>query len=272
MQRKNNVNRTVGHILTTEKTYYGYTTSEIFGVLLMIVPFIIGMTFSKTNYWFEALFGKLFVKTTVDIRPENISITLSILMYIGLALRFNIFKTNNLLNGIISSIRMFLNCSVMAMIIRIVYPISKKGIVVPFHTAITSNWEIMVLVMAVVLTWAGVRTLAGYSWGICILVSLSHQSKISEYMGSTGYIFMILAAISMLLQIKDWNNVRNFVNEFFGSTQSFRNDIRKNIGVAADDATYRVNTAAQYVKTVATGDVTNVIMKKPRQRTSNKDD
>ncbi|MBQ5405313.1 MAG: hypothetical protein IIU18_01605, partial [Oscillospiraceae bacterium] len=70
----------------------------------------------------------------------------------------------------------------------------------------------------------------------------------------------------------DWNNVRNFVNEFFGSTQSFRNDIRKNIGVAADDATYRVNTAAQYVKTVATGDVTNVIMKKPRQRTSNKDD
>lgn len=272
MQRKNNVGRTVGHILTTEKTYYGYTTSEIFGVLLMIVPFVIGMTFSKTEYWFEALFGERFARGEVSIKPENISIMLSIMLYFGLALRFNIFKTNNLLNGILSSLRMFLNCSVMAMIIRIVYPISKKGIPVPFLTALTSNWEIMVLVMAVVLTWAGVRTLAGYSWVICILVSITHQSKISEYMGTKGYIFMLLAAISMFLQIKDWNNVRNFVNEFFGSTQSFRNDIRKNIGEAADDASYRVNTAAQYVKTVATGDVTNVIMKKPRQRTSNKDD
>lgn len=270
--KNSNIGGTVGRILTTEKTYYGYTTSEIFGVVLMIVPFIMGMMFTHTDYWFEALIGKRFARREISIKPENISILLSIMMYFGLALRFNIFKTNNLLNGIISSIRMFLNCSVMAMIIRVVYPISKKGIPVPFLSALTSNWEIMLLVFAVVLTWAGVRTLAGYSWIICILVSFTHQSKVSQYMGTRGYLFMILAAISMFLQIKDWNNIRNFIGEFIGSTQSFRNDIRTNIGSAAYDASDKVNTAVQYATPIVTGGVKSVVMKKPKSKNKDHDD
>ena len=262
--KNSNIGGMVGRILTTEKTYYGYTTSEIFGVVLMIVPFIIGMTFNHTEYWFEALIGHFAVKKTVDIRPENISITLSILLYIGLALRFNIFKTNNLLNGIISSIRMFLNCSVLAMIIRIVYPISKKGAVIPFATALTTNWQLLVLVLAVILV--------GYSWGICILVSFFHQEGVSRYMGTRGYLFMLLAGISMFLQIKDWNNIRNFIGEFIGSTQSFRNDIRTNIGSAAYDASDKVNTAVQYVTPIVTGGVKSVVMKKPKSKNKDHDD
>ena len=176
---RNKAVETAGYILTTEKTFFGYTTSEIFGVLLMIIPFYLGMTFSHTVYWFEAILGKRAVREEISIKPETISIMLSIALYFGLALRFNIFKTNNLLNGILSSIRMFLNCSVMAMIIRIVYPVAEKTREpLPFFQAISSHWEIMILVLAVVLTWAGIRTVAGYSWLICIFVSIVVRRRI----------------------------------------------------------------------------------------------
>ena len=65
------MNRSVAHVLTTEKTYFGYTTCEIFGILLMIVPFLIGLKFEAVDYWFE-VFGHKVQEKRTEIRPSSI--------------------------------------------------------------------------------------------------------------------------------------------------------------------------------------------------------
>ena len=246
------MNRSVAHVLTTEKTYFGYTTCEIFGILLMIVPFLIGLKFEAVDYWFE-VFGHKVQEKRTEIRPDSISITLSIILYFGLCLRFNIFKTNNLLNGIISVVRMFLNCSVLAMLIRIAYPIGKKGSPGLKEALLGGNYEVMILVLAVILTWAGVRLLAGYSWGACIYIGAKHISEVSEKMELLGWLFIFFATAALFLQIKDWNQLRDFVGEFKGTIQPHVNQIRDSMGAASYDAAEKASSVASFAKKSASG-------------------
>ncbi len=88
------MNRSVAHVLTTEKTYFGYTTCEILGVLLMVVPFLIGLKFEKVDYWFE-VFGHRFNERKTTIKPDYISITLFV-FFAAASLFLQIKDWNNL--------------------------------------------------------------------------------------------------------------------------------------------------------------------------------
>ena len=135
------------------------------------------------------------------------------------------------------------------MFIRIAYPVGKKEMPLSLKDALLGgNFEVMLLVLAVILTWAGVRLLAGYSWGACIYIGANHISKVSEKMEALGWLFVFFAAAFLFLQIKDWNNLRDFLGEFKGTMQPYSNQVRDSIGTASYDAVKKTSSAASFVK------------------------
>lgn len=246
------MNTKVKHVLTTNKTYFGYTTSEIFGILLMIIPAVLCITMGKQFHWelfgYELPWGK---GRNVTIRPEIYSMTIAVILYLGLILRFNLFNNYNLMTSIISCIRTFLNCWVLAAMINVVVPTSNAKTKFLESLLLPENWRFILIVITAILSWLGMRTIAGLGWFATVLICLTNMGAIAKVAKMQGALFILLAFISVLLQVKDLITLREFITDFTGDISPLIGTIQGDMHSAAEGAPRKIGRAATATKPLA---------------------
>lgn len=232
------------NILTTEKTILGFRPADLLGIVIMIVPFLISYQFHVVKE--ITILGFTIKSENINIWPNFITGAFAVSFYAALIIRYNIFKSNNLVQSLISAIRSFLDCWVLAALLSLVLPTNdpKNSILTTF----SHNTQILFLLFAIVLTWVGMKTIAGYSWIIFIFTASGHLSKVSDAMEKVGAFFIITVAISLFLQIKDLSDIKDFLQDFKASTNRYSSQIKESINEAAYDATRKAYIVNTYVR------------------------
>lgn len=236
--------------LTSSKRFYGFKYTDLFGIALMIIPFI--LSFSKYSYLKPIIsIGNLAIgqkEIVLDIKPRYVSALLAVLLYGSFILRYDFFRKDTLLEGIISSIRTLLNVWVIAAIIMTIMPTKypKNATTIQIFSSVPT-----LVFAAIILTWVGMRTLAGYSWILLIIAGWKNILQVNNAMNTNGAIFIIVFAISMFLQIDDYNDLRDFLEDFRGKATRYSSNVRDDINAAAQDAAQKAAGAAEFVKKAA---------------------
>lgn len=228
-------------VLTSEKPMLGFHPADLMGIVIMIIPFVI------STYKFEITQKILFFHwtKTSSISPYAITTLLAVIFYTAMIARFDFFKTNNIAQALISSIRMFLDCWVFAALLSFIFPSQQKETQL---LKLIQTPQVMLLVFAVTLTWLGMKTVSGYSWALLILMGSVNAIKTNNAMGVWGAVFVLTASISMFLQIRDLNLAKDFVRDFKGYTRGYVQNVRSDINVAAADASQRAENVSNFVK------------------------
>lgn len=148
--------------ILSKRKILGYDISQFCGIFLMIIPAFICLTAEYDS-------GSRFREIIENIRPHPEAILYAVTLYFALIIRYQFFRKDTLGEVCFSSIQMILNIWVLASICQV---------------TLISNVSSKVLLIAVLLSWLGMHTVAGYSWIIFIVAAFwSMQSK-SPYMGS----------------------------------------------------------------------------------------
>ena len=241
-------------VLTTKKTVFGFHVADLLGIVLMIIPCLIslgphGSSFSTTAPRIAFLPGWIpFNRQEVEVHvtPDIPRALVVVAFYYGaLIARYGIFKKDNLLEALISSVRTFLNCWGLAALLGIVLTTNSNE---TFSLGIFSINTASLLLFAVLFSWFGMKTLAGYVWIIFVLAGMKHFNMVSDAMGGWGAACILTLAISMLLQVNDFSNIQNFMGDFRNATEKHILDVKEDISSAANDASVRAQETARVVK------------------------
>ena len=189
-----------------------FSAADLLGIAIMLIPFVISIAFEKH-------ISKTFIifktgKEAVNIHPNMITSIFAVAFYAALLARYNIFRAGNIFEGIISSVRTFLNCWVLSSLISIALPAKEINTNTNTLKTLLQNKEVTFFVLAVILSWLGMKTIAGYSWIIFVLVACANMDKISNHMGMWGALFIITLTISLFLQISSYSNIKDFLSDF----------------------------------------------------------
>ena len=238
------MNSKVRHVLTAERTSLGFKPADLLGIALMVIPVIISTKSFDTSTRLISFLPWPLKKGTTGIMPDITCGLCAAAFYLALIVRYNIFPKRNLAEALLSTIRAILNCwAIAALISPIISSESKELTILLFKFN-----SLTLLLMAVILSWLGMRTIAGYSWILFILAALSSWESVAKAMGPYGMIFIIFFAVSLFLQIQDFSHVRDFVYDLKGKSGYYATGIRDNMNAAIDDAAYRTQQAAQTIK------------------------
>ena len=181
-------------VLTTKKTVFGFHVADLLGIALMIIPCLISCySFSTTApriaflpKWIPFNRQEVEVHVTPDISRALIAVAF---YYGALIARYGIFKKDNLMEALISSVRTFLNCWGLAALLGIVLTTNSNE---TFSLGIFSINTASLLLFAVLFSWFGMKTLAGYVWIIFVLAGVKHFNMVSDAMGPWGAVFIRL--------------------------------------------------------------------------------
>ena len=175
-----------------------------------------------------------------------VTASFAVAFYAALIIRFDFFKSNNLGQAIISSIRTFLDCWVIASLLSIVIPTKEANSSI--FVNMFQSTQLLSLLFAVVLTWLGMKSIAGYGWIVFIIAAASNLMKVNNAFERLGAVFIITAAISMFLQVKDLNNIKDFISDFKVGSSKYTSQIRGSINGAVYDAANQAYVVTDYVK------------------------
>lgn len=239
-----------------DKTVFGLKPIDLLGILIMIIPFFISFksfTLTETGpaveWWFIRL-GKTTSSTQIDIKPGVVSALCAVSFYFAVIVRFNLFKADTLLAGIISAVRTFLNCFVIAALLSTI--ITTHHIDKPSFAALFQNYQTVFLLMGILLSWIGMRTISGYCWILFVIAAWNSLSKYDEAMGVWGALFVITVALSLFLQMSAHIKVSDFAKEFRGDMNSSSSSVRNNMSAAAADAAQRAEDVSTFAKNTYT--------------------
>lgn len=223
-------------------TLWGFHPSDLLGIIIMVVPFYI--TFKEFSY-VKGLF--LWVTTTVPktIRPGLVSALCAVAFYVALILRCQLFKVGTLAEGIISSIRAFLNCWVIASLMTMIVPTETVSSLT--LSGFLKNNQSAFLLIGIVLSWLGMRTISGYCWILFIIAAWKNLLVLDKAMGMWGAVYIITLAISLLLQITNYVSLADLLQDFKGEISKYSPTVKENMTYAAKDAQTRAKKAADYV-------------------------
>ena len=107
-------------------------------------------------------------------------------------------------------------------------------------------------ILCVAFSWLGMKTIAGFSWIVLFIASVSTLTKINNNMGMLGFAYILFAFLSIGMQIAGgYINISadNLKNEFFTKSNVIKSDVNHSI----DSAKQGVKTAIGAATTLATG-------------------
>ena len=224
------------------KTIWGFHPTDLLGIIIMVVPFYI--TFKEFSY-VKGLF--LWVTTTVPktIRPGLVSALCAVAFYVALILRCQLFKVGTLAEGIVSTIRAFLNCWVIASLMTMIVPTETISSLT--LSGFLKNNQSTFLLIGIVLSWLGMRTISGYCWILFIIAAWKNLLVLDKAMGMWGAVYIITIAVSLLLQISNYVRLSDLLQDFKGEISKYSPNVRDNMSFAAKDAQSRARRAADFV-------------------------
>lgn len=220
----------VKEVLTKRNSFLGYHIADLIGIFLMIFPcYIVLRDFGPGKSLIPWL------SRSVNLKPCMKTALLAVAFYIPFLLRYDMFRVSNLLDIIITIVRSFLDCLVIAGLMTIVVP-NKNSPIPPLF------------IFGVVSSWLGMKTIAGYSWILFVIPAWSRLSTISKRMDVTGAVFIIMMSLAFLLQLCTYTDLKDLLEEFGGIASKFSSNIKEEVNAATQDATQKAEFAANYVK------------------------
>lgn len=223
-------------------TLWGFNPTDLLGIAIMLVPFYI--TFKEFSY-VKGLF--LWVTTTVpkNIRPGLVSSLCAVAFYVALILRCQLFKVGTFAEGIVSTVRAFLNCWVIASLMTMIVPTETVSSLT--LSGFLKNNQSTFLLIGIVLSWLGMRTISGYCWILFIIAAWKNLLVLDKAMGMWGAVYIITLAISLLLQITNYVSLADLLQDFKGEISKYSPTVKRNMTFAAKDAQSRAKRASDYV-------------------------
>ena len=177
----------INHLLVGDFAI-GRDARRYLSLITLMVAICIGlMTFVRHGWVWSS---------EITIRPDLISTIAAIALVGALYLR----RVVEWAPSIYSILALVLNVTITSILVRASLGGSAwsfAGLSMPY-----------LITFAIVLTWVGLRPLAPVFWGLVILVGFFNLQMISNAMGLWGYLFIILSAVGVLLQIEP--NLKNF--------------------------------------------------------------
>ena len=224
-----------------EHTFFGYRLSDLVGTLLMVIPLIISVQEYEVTARVIGFIPWWTRTTRTEVMTQDfITGFLAVAFYCALIVRYGFFRRNRFLEIIISSIKLCLNCWVIASLISVI--LTTDGSVKLFFGEISNS---AFLLIAVILSWIGMKSIAGYSWILFIIMGFFHMQKVNAAMGRWGFVFIVTTALSMLLQVDDYVNINDFMNDFRATTGT---RIRGDISAAANDTSNLIKEGIKRLK------------------------
>lgn len=221
------------------RTIWGFHPTDLLGILIMIIPFCISL---KEFSYVKGTFLWWNITGSETIQPGMVSALCAVVFYIALILRCQLFKVGTFAEGFVSVIRAFLNCWVIASLMTMIVP--TKGIsVINF----LKNWQSTLLLLGIVLSWLGMRTVSGYCWILFIIPAWKRILTLDSAMHMWGALYIITIAISLLLQITNYVKLSDLLQDFKGEISKHSTTVKANINLAAKDAQNRAQRTADYV-------------------------
>jgi len=233
--------------MISENRILGFRVSDLLGILIMIIPLIITIRFQQEIPGKYFLFFQIQQGKTESIRPGLISMLIAVIFYLSLMVRYEgVFRKRNLFEVFVSIVRMTVNCWVIAALVTLVIPETGNQGSSLFAFLFSGN-QSTILVIALLLSWLGMKTIAGFSWVLFIAAAWSHLTQIDAAMKMGGAIFVLTFALSLFLQIKDYTDIKDFWKEFKQKARPVSDEIKTEINAAADDATEKARMVSGFV-------------------------
>ena len=228
-------------VLKPKKTVFGFTISDLCGIALMIIPVVIScLSFNRDRAF---LFIKW--KEPMSIAPDLISMGITVVFYAALIVRYGIFRKETLAETLISVVRTCLNCWAIAALLKAVITTDPGDTL----TILAFQFNTFTLLLfAIILSWIGMKTLAGYSWIFFIFAGVNHMGAVNKAMGGLGAVFILAFFVSLLLQINDFSHIGEFMSDFRNATGGYVSEAKGNITDAANDISVHAQNAAETVK------------------------
>ena len=120
--------------------------------------------------------------------------------------------------------------------------------------AFLKNNQSSFLLLGMILSWLGMRTVSGYCWILFIIAAWNNILILDQAMGMWGAVYIISLAIGLLLQITNYVKLTDLVKDFKGGFSRLTPAIKANMSSAAEDARVRTKRAAEYTKTRLSGE------------------
>jgi len=183
--------------------------------LISILFLLISVMLTFVTYEHE---GFLFNSKT-QITPDIISGVMSIALLSPMYLR-NIFIWKRSLYHILSA---FLIFSIFASFFKLA--MISQSFFESFHT--------FILLLAIILTWIGLRAIAGFAWILVLLIALYSIVENNINMGYFGFLYIIFGFLGILLHSK--LNPGEFFKEFKSDFSGHATVIKNNANAAINE-------------------------------------
>jgi len=187
-------------------------------VVFMVFPVLISfMDFVQVKEWWIFRWNKNY-----SIAPSFISTLAGILLDLSVVIRgrLKIFSTPH------EVVLFILNILFCASFLEIF--VSKDVWKIPFINVSSQSF----LIAAIIFSWIGMRAFAGFIWIGLFLISLSRIVGLNVAMGNLGVIYILSAAVGLLLQGKDHIHLlSSFKDDFIGSASRITDDVNASISV-----------------------------------------
>lgn len=107
------------------------------------------------------------------------------------------------------------------------------------------------LIFGIVISWVGMRSVAGFVWIILFSVAVCKMAGDSEAFGFYGVIYILCAMISVFCQLTDLkeNFISSLKRDFFSASE----DVREEIDSANTILKNTAEKAAQATKSIIAG-------------------
>ncbi len=173
---------TNGNIMVVEKPFIRKKRA-IYAIVTMIIPILLSFINWKHNH------------STISISPDLISTIFGVAIYSAFFIRFKgIRRTVESKYDIIFAILMTI---LLSSFIKILLCKQEFSILRFFHFSIDTN---VVLVVAVILSWLGLKLVSVGCMGVVIVLALGNITSLNAAMGSLwGTVFVITSFLGILL-------------------------------------------------------------------------
>ena len=91
------------------------------------------------------------------------------------------------------------------------------------------------------------KVIAGYSWILFIIAAWKQLLIVNSAMNMWGTVFVLVFAISLFLQIRDYTAVKDFARDFRTKALDKAEKVKENVTAAADDASQKVQFVAEKI-------------------------
>lgn len=170
----------------------------------------------ERSWWFDS---------TLGFAPTFISALVALMLVAPLYIR-NILKWNKSIYSIIS---FFLILMVFASFVELTF-LGGSG------SGRATSFQTMAIGMAILLSWVGIRGIAGIAWMIVLFFGIYNLVSNNVTFGFLGFLYITLGAIGIILHsgMHPGYLVQSLVEEYSGTSQDSLSHIRDEVNYGAD--------------------------------------